>query len=53
MKYILSIIMAVALSVAAMAQEQYEKCQFINDGDTLRYCALAPQQVKPGEKYPC
>lgn len=52
MKYVITLIMAVALSVAAVAQERYEKCQLAVDGDTLRYCALAPQTVQPGEKYP-
>lgn len=52
MKQILWMLMAAALSVTVMAQEKYEKCELINDGDTLRYCALAPQDVKPGERYP-
>ena len=52
MKYLLSIIMAVALSVAAVAQERYEKCELVMDGDTLRYCALAPQSVEQNVSYP-
>ena len=52
MKHIMLIIVAAALSMAAAAQERYAKCELVVGGDTLRYCALAPQQVEQDKSYP-
>ena len=52
MKYIMLFIVAAALSMAAAAQERYAKCELMVDGDTLRYCALAPQKVEQDKSYP-
>ena len=43
---------AAIMCVAATAQERYEKRELIVGGDTLRYCALAPQQIEQGKSYP-
>ena len=52
MKHIMLIIVAAALSMAAAAQERYAKCELVVGGDTLRYCALAPQKVEQDKSYP-
>ena len=45
-------LVAAMLCVAVAAQEKYEKCELMVGGDTLRYCALAPQQVEQDKSYP-
>ncbi|MGN0214467.1 MAG: dienelactone hydrolase family protein [Muribaculaceae bacterium] len=52
MKHFLSALLAIAISIAAVAQEKFTKCELISDGDTLRYCAIAPQQVEQNKRYP-
>ena len=52
MRKMMLMMVAAIMCVAATAQERYEKCELIVGGDTLRYCALAPQQIEQGKSYP-
>lgn len=52
MKHLLTLLIMIALSATAMAQEQYEKCELIIGNDTLLYRALAPQNMDAAKKYP-
>lgn len=52
MRKMMLMMVAAIMCVAATAQERYEKCELIVGGDTLRYCALAPQQIEQDKSYP-